>query len=120
MTDYTAVQKALESGAQPSMLCATCPWDRTCISPPTMTRAEVEARMAEASKADEQRHAEARAVGKDPGVPVGSLMTALTLGGRDTMGQFCPVFALRLRSSGGREIADSLKASMQGWDDQSA
>lgn len=118
MSDYSAVQKALGEGADPAMLCATCPWDRTCITPPTMTKAEVDARIAEASKTDDQRMAEAALAGKEPGMPVGSLLTALTLGGRDTMGQFCPVFALRLRSSGGREIADSLKSSMQRWDDQ--
>ena len=47
MTDYTAVQ--------PSMLCATCPWDRSCISPPTMTRAEIDAKMAAAAAQDDAK-----------------------------------------------------------------
>ena len=51
-------------------------------------------------------------------MPAGSLMTALVYGARDTQSQVCPVFALRLRSSGGRKIADSLRVAMQGWDDQ--
>ena len=59
------------------------------------------------------------AAGKPAGMPVTLLMTAVTLGGRDTAAQICPVFALRLRSSGGRQIADGLKDSMQKWDDQS-
>lgn len=118
MTDYGAVQKALEGGAQPSMLCTTCPWDRTCIAPPTMTRAEIDAEMAKAAKDDDRKLAEAQAAGKDPGLPTATLLTAIAIGARDTTGQFCPVFALRLRSSGGREIADGLKVSMQKWDDQ--
>ena len=119
MSDYSAVQQALEDGAQPSMLCATCPWDRTCVTPPAMTKAEIDAKVAEASRKDDERAAEARASGQQVPMPVGSLLTALTFGARDTMGQFCPVFSLRLRSSGGRGIADSVKSAMQGWDDES-
>ena len=118
MSDYTAVKKALTDGAQPAMLCATCPWDRTCVSPPTMTSAEIDAQMAEAAKQDDQKLTEARATGQDPGLPAGTLMTALAYAGKDTSAQVCPVFALRLRSSGGRQIADAMKATMQGWDDE--
>lgn len=118
MTDYTAVEKALSDGAQPSMLCATCPWDRTCISPPTMTRAEVEAKIAAAAAQDDAKLAEAKALGADPGLPVSSLLTAITLGGKDTSALICPVYALRLRSGAGRTIADAAKAAMQGWDDE--
>jgi hypothetical protein len=118
VTDYGAVQNALAGGAQPAMLCATCPWDRTCITPPTMTRAEIDEQMAKAMKDDERKLAAAEARGQNPGLPAAALLTAITIGSRDTMGQFCPVFALRLRSSGGREIVDTLKASMQKWDDQ--
>lgn len=118
MTDYHAVQKALSEGADPAMLCATCPWDRNCLTPPTMTRAEIDAQIAKATAEDEQRLTKARAEGKEAGMPVGSLMTALVVGGRDTSAQICPVFAVRLKSSGGRRVADTLKATMQGWDDQ--
>jgi hypothetical protein len=118
MTDYTPVQKALSDGVQPSVLCATCPWDRMCISPPTTTRAEIDARMAMAAEQDDRKLAEARAAGSDPGLPVGSLLTALTFGGRDTMATVCPVYALRLRSSSGRAIADTTRAAMQAWDDE--
>jgi|HubBroStandDraft_2_1064218.scaffolds.fasta_scaffold63270_2 hypothetical protein len=50
-------------------------------------------------------------------MPVSTLLTALTLGGRDTAAQVCPVFALRLRSSTGRDIADSIRSTMKNWDD---
>jgi hypothetical protein len=117
-TDYQAVQNALASGTDPVMLCATCPWDRNCFSPPTMTSADVERQIAEAAAKDEQNAKEARLSGQAPGMPVGSLITALVYGGKDTSAQVCPVFSLRLRSSGGRKIADAFKALMQDWDDQ--
>jgi hypothetical protein len=81
MSDYQAVSKALESGADPAMLCATCPWDRTCLSPPGMSRAEVDAKIAEASTMDKKRFEEAQAAGKDPGMPVGLLVTSLVYAG---------------------------------------
>ncbi len=119
MSDYQAVSKALESGASPAMLCQTCPWDRTCLTPPSMTSAEINAKMQEAAQDEDKKAQEAAAAGKSPGMPIGSLMTAVIFAGKDTSAQVCPVFALRLRSSGGRQIADGLKASMQAWDDES-
>lgn len=119
MSDYQAVQKALASGAEPSMLCATCPWDRNCVTPPEMTSADVEARMADAKEKDKQAAEQARLSGKDPGMPFTSLMTVLTFAGKDTSAQVCPVFALRLKSSGGRRIADIVRGAMQSWDDAS-
>ena len=119
MNDYGAVQEALKAGVEPAMLCATCPWDRNCISPPTMTSAEIDAKLAEAAAKDEASAAEARAAGHDPGMPQSMILTAIAVGGRDLMGQLCPVFALRLRSSGGRRIADSVRSAMQAWDDES-
>ena len=118
MSDYSTVRKALEEGADPGMLCTTCPWDRTCISPPSMTKAEIDAEMAKASAEDKERAVAARLKGAPEPMPTGSLMTALVYGDKDTSAQVCPVFALRLRSGGGRRIADSLRASMQEWDDQ--
>jgi hypothetical protein len=119
MTDYKPVQDALASGADPAMLCTTCPWDRNCITPPSMTSAEVEAKIKKATDEDMAKAAQARATGQAEAMPVGSLLTALTLGGRDTSAQVCPVFALRLKSSGGRQIAESVRSSMQSWDDAS-
>ena len=117
MQDYQAVQESLRGGADPAMLCATCPWDRNCISPPTMTAADIEQRMTEATAKDEAAAELARLQGAGAQMPVGTLMTALLFAGKDTSAQVCPVFTLRLRSSGGRKIADTFKASMQEWDD---
>ncbi len=119
MADYTAVQKALSDGASPAMLCATCPWDRNCITPPVITRGEIDAKVAEATAEDRKRAEAEMAAGRDPGMPTGSLLTVLTYAGKDTAAQVCPVFALRLGSSNGRKIADAIQASMQQWDDES-
>lgn len=118
-SDYQSVKQSLQGGADPAMLCATCPWDRNCVMPPTMSSAEIEAQMEDAKRQDEQNAAAAKAAGKDPGMPAGILLTALAYAGKDTSAQVCPVFALRLRSSGGRVIADRFKSLMQAWDDQS-
>jgi hypothetical protein len=83
------------------MLCATCPWDRNCFSPPSMTSAEIDRHVAEAARKDEQQAQEARMMGRPEVMPAGTLM-----------------FALRLRSSGGRKIADTFKGLMQEWDDE--
>ena len=119
MSDFQPVAKALTEGADPAMLCATCPWDRNCVTPPSMTKADVDQQIAQATEQD-KRHAEERtAKGQEPGMPMGSLLTALMFGGRENTATVCPVFALRLRSSGGRRIADGLKDLMARWDDQS-
>jgi hypothetical protein len=120
MADYEPVQKALGEGLDPAMLCQTCPWDRPCITPPTMTSAEVKAHMDKAVREDMERAAVTGGGGRESGLSAiaGTLMTAVAFGGKDTAAQVCPVFALRLRSGAGRSIADSLRESMQGWDDQ--
>lgn len=118
MADYTAVEKALSEGADPALLCGTCPWDRYCITPPTMTKAEVDAKIAEATKKDEEQAREAQARGERGSMPMGTLLTAMTLGGRHMSATVCPVFALRLRSSAGQALAMQTKETMIGWDDQ--
>lgn len=116
--DYQAVQKALSSGSDPAMLCATCPWDRNCFSPPTMTSADIEAQMAEAAAKDKAEAERARMEFREAAMPAVTLMTAIIYAGKDTSAQVCPVFGLRLRSSGGRKIADTFKGLMQEWDDR--
>jgi hypothetical protein len=116
--DYQAVQKALSGGADPGMLCATCPWDRNCITPPTMTTADIDAQIEAGAQMDKQRAEQARQAGRAPGVPAGALLTALIYAGKDLSAYVCPVFSLRLRSSSGRKIADDIKGLMQEWDDQ--
>lgn len=112
MSDYQAVTKALADGADPAMLCTTCPWDRNCVTPPSMTASEVEQQVREAAAKDEMtmRSDSSKA-------PMGSLLTALFLGGRDTAMQACPVLCLRLRSADGRKLADQVRSIMQGWED---
>lgn len=119
MTDFQAVSDALAAGASPATLCATCPWDRNCVTPPSVTRADVDQRMEEARAADILKAEQAKAEGKDSAFPMGSVPAALVYGGREHSATVCPVFALRLRSSGGRKIADGLKGLMQQWDDES-
>jgi len=120
VSDYRTVADALASGADPDMICMTCPWDRYCITPPTMTKAEVDAARDKAQREDKARVEEAKAKGEHAGMPVGSLLTALTIAGRDLSAQICPVLALRLRTQAGRGIVDNLKATMQAFDSEDA
>ena len=117
MSDYSRVAEALSAGADPAMLCTTCPWDRYCITPPEMTKAEIDKALEDAKVKDEESRAKAVAQGKEPGMPMGMLLTAVTMGGRDTQASCCPVFVLRLKTSQGRSVVDTLKAGMQSWDD---
>lgn len=114
MNDYQRVAEALKEGAEPSMLCMTCPWDRYCITPPSMTSAEVKTKVGEARRTDAEKAQEARAKGQEPGLPAGALMTILALGGRDKQAEICPVMALKLRTADGRGVVDALKEHMQG------
>lgn len=117
MNDYKQITESLAAGADPAMLCATCPWDRYCITPPSMTAADVEKAVSDARQEDERYAREAELKGEKPGIAMGSLMTTLVMSGRDTSASICPVFAMRIRSSAGRGIVDGVKAQMTGWDD---
>lgn len=117
MSDYTLVDQALATGADPAMLCATCPWDRNCINPPSKTKVEIDTEIKKAAAADAQRAEQAGAEG-DKAFPVGTLITAAVQAGRHLSATVCPVLALRLRSSGGRAIAENMRTTMQSWDDQ--
>lgn len=110
-TDYRKVAEALQSGVDPAMLCMTCPWDRFCITPPSMSTSDVEAAMKKAAAEDDKR--ESRGESKS-GLPVSMLLTALTTATKDLEALVCPVFAIRLRSDG-RDIVDELKNQMKGW-----
>jgi len=118
MANYKPVKDALAAGADLAMLCETCPWDRYCITPPSMTSAEVEQAMAESKAKDEEESARKRAAGEQVGMPVGSLLTTIIMSGKDSQAELCPVFSARLRSSQGRSIVDGFKAQMAGWDDE--
>lgn len=109
---FDQVQRALAQGADPDMLCMTCPWDRFCITPPTMTRAEVESEIAEASRKDSEKSGGNQA-GQSGSFPTATLLTALVIGSRDTTAAICPVLAMRLRLAEGRAVVDLIKSHMQ-------
>lgn len=100
---YEPVKKAMQAGTPLELICAACPWDRLCITPPSMTSADIEEAMNKA-EANDARPGEKGAR---------LLMTALIMAGRDTQAQVCPVFAVRLKSPEGRQLADMIRSSMQ-------
>ena len=108
MSDYKPVKDALAAGTPPELVCAACPWDRLCITPPTMTAGDIDRQIKEAEQKD-MEHPDAQNK-----MPVGLLMTTLLFAGKDTAAQLCPVFALKLRGPEGRLIADTLRTSMRG------
>lgn len=108
MSDYQPVKNAMEAGTPPELICASCPWDRLCITPPQMTGADVQRHIDKAKREDAERDPEQR------GMPMGTLMTTLLFAGKDTNAQLCPVFSLKLRSPEGRQVADMLRAEMRG------
>lgn len=114
MNDYRAVSDAMAAGASPSMLCATCPWDRYCITPPTMTKQDVDTRIEEAKAKDEAKD---KASPNLSGMPINMLMNLVAFASKDIEAMVCPVFAMRLRSSEGRDIVDGLKDTMKAWND---
>lgn len=114
MTDYKQVSDALSAGADPEMICMTCPWDRFCITPPTMTKSEIDKQIEESKEKDRLDSEKRAAEGKESSMPIGTLMTALMVSGKDTSAQICPVFALRLRSSDGQAIVADIRRHMKG------
>jgi hypothetical protein len=103
------IREALKTGADPHMICATCPWDRTCIRPPAMTTGDVE----EALNPDTIRGE----AGEGEGSLLVAMIKAMTFAGRDTAAPVCPVLVDRLRSSDGKRIADALRELMTSWVD---
>lgn len=113
MTDYSKVADALKEGASPEMLCMTCPWDRFCITPPSMTSDDIDRALDEAKARDLETAEKAKAEGKEVPLPISGLLVAITTGGRDTSCQVCPVFALRLRDTTGGAIVQRIRQEMQ-------
>ena len=70
------IREALKTGADPHMICATCPWDRTCIRPPAMTTGDVE----EALDPDTIRGE----AGEGESVLLVAMIKSMTFAGRDT------------------------------------
>lgn len=110
MSNYDSVKAELDRGTPAELLCATCPWDRLCITPPQMTSDQVKKKIDEAAPAanmaDPRKADEAFSRG---------LLSVMLYAGKDTQAQVCPVFAMRLSSLDGRSIADSVRAQMRDW-----
>jgi hypothetical protein len=105
VSDYTTVKKAMEAGTPHEVICATCPWDRLCITPPSMSGADVEQALADAKQPRPE----------EAGGGLGrAIMTALIFAGKDTQAQLCPVFSVKLSSPDGRAIADGIRTTMRG------
>jgi len=107
MINTEAIKKSLAEGADPSFICMTCPWDRLCLTPPTMTAGDIEDQINKMTKKTEEK-------GQD-GLMT-SVMATLMFSGKDTTSTLCPVFVNRLHSSDGRKIADALRDMMQKWE----
>lgn len=123
MPDYEQVQVALSNGIAPAMICSGCPWHRPCITPPEMTKSQVDQKLQESQQqiesglghgiGDADDHAEGRGLG----ALMGTLMTTMFFSGKDLQATVCPVLVARMQGSDGRKIADNIRAQMQGWDD---
>ncbi len=86
--------------------CQTCQWNKACIDPPSMTKEEVEAKMAESKPSqDADKESGEKSI-------MGSLMSAMFFGSKDRECHVCPVFAERLRS--GPELSNQIKEIMKG------
>ena len=114
MSDYKAVSDALASGADPAMLCATCPWDRNCVNPPMMTASDIDRQIADAAAKDKEMAKADPSAGE---MPFGAILATVIYAGKDTALQACPVLGIRLRSADGRRIADMVRSAMQSWEE---
>lgn len=81
--------------------CATCPWNRNCIEPPTMTADDVKGVI---EKQEEGNSSEKRMVG--------GILATMVFGGKDTECRACPIFIERLRQ--GPELSGRVKEIMKG------
>ncbi len=105
---YGPVLQEMAAGTPHDLICGTCPWDRLCIQPPQMTRAEVDNNIATAK----EHAARDGATGRD--LAAVTLTAIAMFGGRDVMGTMCPVFVARLQSPDGRQLSDHVRATMRG------
>jgi len=79
------------STIEQQVTCSTCPWSKFCITPPVMSKAEVDAKI----QGDLDKVKET----KDEGALMQPMLSALMFSGKDTECQVCPVFAAKLRES---------------------
>jgi hypothetical protein len=108
MINTQSIKEALKDGAEASMICMTCPWDRLCLTPPTMTKADIENTLEQMAKKSEES-------GGDSFQSM--LMGTLIFAGKDDAATLCPILTNRFQTSDGRKIADALRKMMQEWED---
>jgi len=112
MTNVEAIKDALKAGTEPRMICMTCPWDRFCLTPPSMTSFDIENQINKMKEEDE------KASEKDgTNHFMGAMMGTILFTGKDTQATLCPIVVNRLQTSDGRKIVDSIRDMMQEWED---
>lgn len=124
--DYSRVDDAIETGADPVWLCGLCPWDRSCLDVPQVDDADIiEAinRSVEGFRRayhDENNPHHDDAVGMaesigglDSAIEQMTSMAKGALGGAKNETRICPVLSARLRTSEGRRLMDAFKDVMQ-------
>lgn len=85
--------------------CSTCPWNKLCIQPPSMTRAEIDNKVnSSLGKMNSDKE-------DKEGGAIGAMMTAVMLGGRDRECFACEVFVDKLRES--PELSNKIKELMK-------
>ena len=86
--------------------CASCTWDKFCLSPPTMTSEEVESRTKPKPPAERAVEGEEK---KDS--LLGDMLNIMMFSGKDTECRACPQLISRLRE--GPELSNYIKSFMQ-------
>lgn len=83
--------------------CSTCTWNKFCITPPVMTKAEVDATLKkDLDKAKDK---------EGDGGLLGAMLGGMLLAGKDTECHVCPVFAAKLRETA--ELSTKIKELMK-------
>ena len=86
--------------------CSTCPWDKFCIQPPSMTEEQVEAEIKKDRGGNDPEDPKAR-----EGAMIGGIMSALMFAGKDRECRACTTFITKLRE--GPELSNRIRAIMQ-------
>ena len=102
---HEAAKKEIAAGTPLEVICATCPWDRLCVHPPTMTTQQVDQRIEQTASVVDGRSDRERAAAL--------IVAASVFGGKDMVGAVCPVLALRLRDD--RQVSDGIRGMMRAY-----
>ncbi len=85
--------------------CASCPWDKLCIRPPSMTEAEVKEKM------ERERPSNPNDPKAEDGALLGSMLSAIFFAGKDRECIACTAFITKLREN--PELSNRIRAIMQ-------